>query len=90
MRKCVLPLLLCAVLLCGCGGEKSLTVQDQYRTVVSADMEAEVVSRTASDDRTFTLTCRYNRAGQYHGNGAGGAEGPDRRAGGRTAVAEEP
>ena len=38
MRKCVLPLLLCAVLLCGCGGEKSLTVQDQYRTVVSADM----------------------------------------------------
>ena len=36
MRKCVLPLLLCAVLLCGCGGEKSLTVQDQYRTVVSA------------------------------------------------------
>lgn len=56
MRKCVLPLLLCAVLLCGCGGEKSLTVQDQYRTVVSADMEAEVVSRTASDDRTFTLT----------------------------------
>ena len=64
MRKCVLPLLLCAVLLCGCGGEKSLTVQDQYRTVVSADMEAEVVSRTASDDRTFTLTCRYDRAGQ--------------------------
>ena len=52
------------VLLCGCGGEKSLTVQDQYRTVVSADMEAEVVSRTASDDRTFTLTCRYDRAGQ--------------------------
>ena len=36
MRKCVLPLLLCAVLLCGCGGEKSLTVQDQYRTVVTA------------------------------------------------------
>ena len=64
MRKCVLSLLLCAVLLCGCGGEKSLTVQDQYRTVVSADMEAEVVSRTASDDRTFTLTCRYDRAGQ--------------------------
>ena len=58
MRKCVLPLLLCAVLLCGCGGEKSLTVQDQYRTVVSADMEAEVVSRTASDDRTVTSCCR--------------------------------
>ena len=64
MRKCVLPLLLCAVLLCGCGGEKSLTVQDQYRTVVSADMEAEVVSHTATDDRTFTLTCRYDREGQ--------------------------
>ena len=51
MKKSILPLLLCAVLLCGCG-EKPLAVQEQYRTVLSADMEAEVVSRTASDDRT--------------------------------------
>lgn len=64
MRKSLLPLLLCTVLLCGCGGEKSLTVQDQYRAVTTADMEAEVVSHTASDDRTFTLTCSYDREGQ--------------------------
>ena len=63
MKKSILPLLLCAVLLCGCG-EKPLAVQEQYRTVLSADMEAEVVSHTASDDRTFTLTCRYDRSGQ--------------------------
>lgn len=63
MKKSILPLLLCAVLLCGCG-EKPLAVQEQYRTVLSADMEAEVVSHTASDDRAFTLTCRYDRAGQ--------------------------
>ncbi len=64
MRRSILPLLLCAVLLCGCGGEKSMAVQDQYRTVMSADMEAEVISRTAADDRRFVLTCRYDRDGQ--------------------------
>ena len=64
MKKSLLPLLLCAALLCGCGGEKPLAVQGQYRTVTSADMEAEVVSHTATDDRTFTLTCRYDREGQ--------------------------
>ena len=64
MKKSLLPLLLCAALLCGCGGEKPLAVQEQYRTVTSADMEAEVVSHTATDDRTFTLTCRYDREGQ--------------------------
>ena len=63
MKKSILPLLLCAVLLCGCG-EKPLAVQEQYRTVLPGDMEAEVVSHTASDDRAFTLTCRYDRAGQ--------------------------
>ena len=63
MKKSILPLLLCTVLLCGCG-EKPLAVQEQYRTVLSADMEAEVVSHTASDDRAFTLTCRYDRSGQ--------------------------
>ena len=64
MKKIIWPLLL-FLLLCGCGGgETGSAVQEQYRTVRTADMEAEVVSRTASDDRTFTLTCRYDRAGQ--------------------------
>ncbi len=45
-------------------GEKTLAVQEQYRTVRTADMEAEVVSRTASDDRRFVLTCQYDTEGQ--------------------------
>lgn len=65
MNKSVLPLLLCAVLLCGCGsGETTVAVQDQYRAVVSAEMEAEVVSHGQGGSRTFTLTCQYGREGQ--------------------------
>ena len=42
MKKTIMPLLVCAALLCGCGGgEKTLAVQEQYRTVRTADMEAE-------------------------------------------------
>ena len=64
MNKIIWPLLLCAVL-CGCGGgEKTLAVQEQYRTVRTADMEAEVVSHTATDDRRFVLTCQYDTEGQ--------------------------
>ena len=60
-----MPLLVCAALLCGCGGgEKTLAVQEQYRTVRTADMEAEVVSHTATDDRRFVLTCQYDTEGQ--------------------------
>lgn len=65
MKKTIMPLLVCAVLLCGCGGgEKTLAVQEQYRTVRTADMEAEVVSHTATDDRRFVLTCQYDTEGQ--------------------------
>ena len=60
-----MPLLVCAALLCGCGGgEKTLAVQEQYRTVRTADMEAEVVSHTATDNRRFVLTCQYDTEGQ--------------------------
>ena len=60
-----MPLLVCAALLCGCGGgEKTLAVQEQYRTVRTADMEAEVVSHTDTDDRRFVLTCQYDTEGQ--------------------------
>ena len=65
MKKTIMPLLVCAALLCGCGGgEKTLAVQEQYRTVRTADMEAEVVSHTATDDRRFVLTCQYDTEGQ--------------------------
>ncbi len=64
MKSSIPALLLCAALLCGCGTERTMTVQEQYRTVVSADMEAEVVSHTATDDRSFTLQGRYEREGQ--------------------------
>ena len=53
MKKTIMPLLVCAALLCGCGGgEKTLAVQEQYRTVRTADMEAEVVSHTATDRKS--------------------------------------
>lgn len=61
----VLPLLLCA-LLCGCGSggaETGNAVQEQYRTVRTAQLEAEVTSHTSADSRTFTLQCRYDAAG---------------------------
>lgn len=64
MKKSVLSIMMCTLLLCGCGGEKPLAVQEQYRTVQTADMEAEVISRTETDDRRFVLTCRYDREGQ--------------------------
>ena len=63
MKKIIWPLLLC-LLLCGCGGtETGNAVQEQYRTVRTAQMEAEVTSHTSADSRTFTLQCRYDAAG---------------------------
>ena len=64
MKKTVLPVLACLLLLCGCGGKKALSVQDQYRAVISAEMEAEVVSCADAASRTFTLSCQYDAAGQ--------------------------
>lgn len=63
MKKIIWPLLLC-LLLCGCGGgETGSAVQEQYRTVRTAQLEAEVTSHTDTDSRTFTLRCRYDAAG---------------------------
>lgn len=63
MKKIILPLLLCAAL-CGCGGAAAgNAVQDQYRTVRTARLEAEVTSHTETDSRTFTLLCSYDAAG---------------------------
>lgn len=56
--------LLCALLLCGCGGQEMMTVQEQYRTVVTAELEAEVVSRMDTGDSAYTLHCTYDPAGQ--------------------------
>ena len=63
MNKIIWPLLLCAVL-CGCGGgETGNAVQEQYSTLETARLEAEVTSHTDTDSRTFTLRCRYDAAG---------------------------
>ena len=63
MKKIILPLLLCAAL-CGCGGAAAgNAVQDQYRTVRTARLEAEVTSHPDTDSRTFTLLCSYDAAG---------------------------
>ena len=59
----LLSLLLCAVL-CGCGGgETGNAVQEQYRTLETARLEAEVTSHTSTDSRTFTLLCSYDADG---------------------------
>lgn len=65
MKKIIWPLLLCAVL-CGCGGAEAETgnaVQEQYRTLETARLEAEVTSHTSTDSRTFTLLCSYDADG---------------------------
>ena len=63
MNKIIWPLLLCAVL-CGCGGgETGNAVQEQYRTLETARLEAEVTSHTSTDSRTFTLLCSYDADG---------------------------
>lgn len=63
MKKIILPLLLCAAL-CGCGSAAAgNAVQDQYRTVRTARLEAEVTSHTDADSRTFTPLCSYDAAG---------------------------
>lgn len=63
MKKTLLCLL-CGALLCGCGGERAVDVQEQYRAVTTASMEAEVVSRVSTGDRVYTLTCDYDPDGQ--------------------------
>ena len=63
MNKIIWPLLLCAVL-CGCGGgETGNAVQEQYSTLETARLEAEVTSHTSTDSRTFTLLCSYDADG---------------------------
>lgn len=63
MNKIIWPLLLCAVL-CGCGGgETGNAVQEQYSTLETARLEAEVTSHTSADSRTFTLLCSYDADG---------------------------
>lgn len=63
MNKIIWPLLLCAVL-CGCGGgETGNAVQEQYSTLETARIEAEVTSHTSADSRTFTLLCSYDADG---------------------------
>ena len=64
MKKTVLPVLACLLLLCGCGGRKALDVQEQYRSVTSAELEAEAFSCSVSAGRCLTLSCRYNPPGQ--------------------------
>ena len=63
MNKSLWPLLLCAVLCGGGGGETGNAVQEQYRTLETARLEAEVTSHTSTDSRTFTLLCSYDADG---------------------------
>lgn len=63
MKKIILPLLLWRAAVRRGGAAAGNAVQDQYRTVRTARLEAEVTSHTDTDSRTFTLLCSYDAAG---------------------------
>ena len=63
VKRIIGPLLLC-LLLCGCGGaETGNAVQKQYRTVRTAQMEAEVTSHTSADSRKSSFVPVPDRKG---------------------------
>lgn len=50
------------MLLCGCGKDTRMeNLQQQYRAISASQMSAEVVCHLASDNRTFTVSCNYDK-----------------------------
>lgn len=54
--------LLLLLLLCGCQDDTRMTaLQQQYQGMTGAQLSAEVVCHLSSENRTFTVACRYDR-----------------------------
>ena len=62
MKKCILLLFPLCLLLSGCGASKREAVQAYYKSIQTAQMQAQVVVHLSSDDRSFTVAGTYDRA----------------------------
>ena len=61
MKKYLLLILPLCLLLAGCAPSRREAVQAYYKSIQTAQMEAQVVVHLSSDDRTFSVTAAYDR-----------------------------
>ena len=61
MKKYLLLILPLCLLLAGCAPSRREAVQAYYKSIQTAQMEAQVVVHLLSDDRTFSVTAAYDR-----------------------------
>lgn len=62
MKKTGLIGMVFLLLLCGCGKDTRMEdLQQQYRTISTAQLSAEVVCHLASENRSFTVECSYDK-----------------------------
>lgn len=61
MKKYLLLMLPLCLLLTGCAPSRREAVQAYYKSIRTAQMEAQVVVHLSSDDRTFSVTAAYGR-----------------------------
>ena len=61
MKKYLLLMLPLCLLLTGCAPSRREAVQAYYKSIRTAQMEAQVVVHLSSDDRTFSVTAAYDR-----------------------------
>ncbi len=61
-RTIVCAALLICLLLTGCGAARREEVQQHYRAIVSAQLQAEIVSHLTDEGRVYEAAGRYDRA----------------------------
>ena len=63
MKKIWIGVLCLCCLLCGCGSQETevQTLQQQYSQVQRSRMDAEITCHLEKENRSFTVTCEYDR-----------------------------
>lgn len=65
LQRWILPTaVLACLLLCSCGAKQTgagANLQQQYQTIRTAQLEAEVVCHLEAENRAFTVRCSYER-----------------------------
>lgn len=63
MKKvCLFLLVLVLFLLCSCGKDTSTEeLQQQYRAISAAEISADIVCHLPTENRTYTVTCNYEK-----------------------------